>query len=182
MSEVAAQETAAQETPAAPWWLVLIEGVALVILGILLITNTGKTAVIFVQVIGIYWIMRGIFYIVAIFIDSTQWGLKLALGILGIIAGILVLNHPLISPLALGNAIIIILGIYGILAGIFDLIAAFQGEGWGRGILGVVMLILSIWLLGNLNNFGTAFAVWWAGGVLAIIGGLIAVVGAFRMK
>lgn len=182
MSEVATQETAAQEGPMAPWWLVLLEGIALVILGILLISNTGKTAVVFVQVIGIYWIIRGIFYIVAIFVDSSQWGLKLALGILGIIAGILVLDHPLISPLALGNAIIIILGIYGVIAGIADLVAAFQGAGWGRGILGVVMIILGIWLMTNLNNFGTAFAVWWAGGILAIIGGIVAIIGAFRMK
>lgn len=182
MSEVTTQETATPEGTMAPWWLVLIEGIALVILGIMMISNTAATAIVFVQVIGIYWILRGIFYIVAIFVDSSQWGLKLALGILGIIAGILVLDHPLVSPLALGNAIIIILGIWGILSGIFDLFAAFQGEGWGRGILGVIMILISIWLLTNVNNFGSAFAVWWAGGILAIVGGIIAIVGAFRLK
>lgn len=172
--------TAATEKELTPWWLVLIEGIALIILGILLWTNTAATTVIFVQVIGIYWLIRGIFYIVAIFVDSSMWGLKLAIGILGIVAGILVLQHPVMSPLAIGQALIIILGIYGIIAGGVDLIQAFQGAGWGRGILGVVMIILGIWLLANMT--AATFALPWAVSILAIVGGILAIIAAFRMR
>ena len=59
--------------------------------------------------------------------DSSQWGWKLFAGILGIIAGIIVLNHPLLSPILVGNAVIIILGIQGLILGVVGIIQAFQG-------------------------------------------------------
>ena len=42
-----------------PWWLVLIEGIALLILGLLLLANPGMTTIILVQVIGIFWFIDG---------------------------------------------------------------------------------------------------------------------------
>ena len=116
-----------------PWWLVLIEGVALIILGILFLTNTVATTVIFIQVLGWYWLIRGIFYIIQIFLDSSMWGWKLAGGILGILAGIVVINHPLLSPLAVGSALVIILGVQGVIGGGIGVFQAFKGAGWGVG-------------------------------------------------
>ena len=72
-----------------PWWLVLIEGIALIILGLLLLANPAKTSVILVQVVGLYWFVAGIFKIISIFMDSSLWGWKLVAGILGIIAAVI---------------------------------------------------------------------------------------------
>ena len=168
------------EESGAPWWLYLIEGIALIILGLLFMTNTAATTLFVVQVLGIYWLIKGILAIVSIFIDSSRWGWKLLIGILGIIAGIIILQHPLFSPLVVGSALIIILGIQGLIIGVVEIIQAFQGAGWGSGILGVVSIIIGIWLLANIG--AATLALPWAVGIMAIIGGIIAIVNAFRVK
>jgi uncharacterized membrane protein HdeD (DUF308 family) len=168
------------EETAVPWWLILIEGIALLILGLLFLTNPASTTVIFIQVLGIYWLLKGILAIVAIFIDSTRWGWKLLIGILGIVAGLIILQHPLWSPLVVGSTLIIILGIEGLIMGVVEIIQAFQGAGWGSAILGVISIIIGIWLLANIG--AATLALPWAVGILAIVGGIVAIVAAFRAR
>ncbi len=163
-----------------PWWLILIEGIALIIIGALFLINPVQTAGIAVFVLGIYWLIHGIFSLISIFIDSSAWGWKLFVGILGIIAGILVLQHPLWSPVVIGATLIIILGIQGILAGIMQLIMAFTGGGWGLAILGVISIIIGIILLANV--WVATISLPWVIGIFAIIGGIIAVIQAFRQR
>lgn len=163
-----------------PWWLILIEGVALILLGVLLISNTAVTTVVLVQLIGIYWLIAGIFKIISIFQDNAMWGWKLFAGILGIIAGIIVIRHPLWAPVVAGAALVIVLGIEGIIIGVVGLVQAFKGAGWGAGILGVVSILIGILLLANVWLF--TFSLPWVIGILAIIGGIIAIVAAFRLK
>jgi uncharacterized membrane protein HdeD (DUF308 family) len=163
-----------------PWWLVLINGIAALILGILLITSTGSTVLILVQFLGIYWLVSGIFQIIGMFIDSTAWGWKLFGGILGILAGIIILNHPLISPLIVGGTLVIVLGVQGIVFGIVSLVAAFQGGGWGAGIMGALSIIFGIVLLAN-PILGAA-ALPWVLGIFGIVGGIAGIIAAFRMK
>ena len=169
-----------QDNKLTPWWLVLINGIAALILGILLITSTGSTVLILVQFLGIYWLVSGIFQIVGLFIDSTAWGWKLFAGILGILAGIVILNHPLISPLVVGGTIVIVMGVQGIIFGIAGLVAAFQGGGWGAGIMGVLSVIFGIVLLAN-PLLGAA-ALPWVLGIFGIVGGIAGIIAAFRMK
>ena len=163
-----------------PWWLVLIEGIALVIMGLLLLANPAQTAVILVQVVGLYWLIGGIFKIVSMFLDSSMWGWKLAAGIIGVLAGIIVLNHPLWSPLVVGGTLVIILGIQGIIFGVVGLMEAFKGAGWGAGVLGVVSILFGILFLFNVWAF--TFSLPWAIGILALVGGVVAIVGAFKLK
>ena len=42
-----------------PWWLVLIQGIAYLIIGILLLSSPGSTLLIIIQILGIYWIISG---------------------------------------------------------------------------------------------------------------------------
>src|SRR3954464_4194684 len=68
--------------------LVLLEGIFAAIFGFLLLMAPGSTLVFLVQVLGFYLLIGGILRIVSIFLDSSIWGLKLVLGIIGIIGGI----------------------------------------------------------------------------------------------
>ncbi|NJN84083.1 MAG: hypothetical protein HC802_18620 [Caldilineaceae bacterium] len=77
-----------------PWWIVLIEGIAALVIGILLLQSPVETTVFLIQVLGIYWLITGIMSLVNIFIDSHMWGWKLFSGILGIVAGIWIIQHP----------------------------------------------------------------------------------------
>jgi uncharacterized membrane protein HdeD (DUF308 family) len=163
-----------------PWWLVLLEGIAALILGIMLMTNSAATAIVLVQVLGIYWLIKGVFAIISIFLDSTAWGWKLFVGILGVAAGIIVLQHPLLSPLFVGSAFVIILGIQGLIIGVVNVIQAFQGAGWGAGILGILSILLGVVLLTNV--FVATFSLYLVLGIFMIIGGIAAIVMAFRLK
>jgi len=114
-----------------------LEGIFASIFGILLLIAPGATLFFLVQVLGWYLFIDGILRIVSIFLDTSLWGLKLAVGILGILAGIVVLNHPLWSAIAVPTYLVYIIGFLAIFQGIGGLIQAFQGGGWGAGILGV---------------------------------------------
>lgn len=163
-----------------PWWLVLIEGIALIIIGALFLINPGQTAVIVTMLIGIYWLIQGVLSIVSIFMDSSGWGWKLILGILGIIAGIVILQHPLWAPAVVGATLVIILGIQGILMGIMQLIMALQGGGWGLAILGVISIVIGAILL--FNVWVATISLPWVIGIFAIIGGILAIIQAFRER
>ncbi len=177
---MAAASVSAKETNAVPWWLVLIEGIALILLGIFLLTSPGATTLVLVQFLGIYWLVAGIFKIVSMFLDHSMWGWKLFAGILGIIAGIIVLQHPIWSPLVVGSTLVILLGIQGIIYGGIGLWQAFKGAGWGTGILAVLSIIFGIYLLANIGQ--ATLVLPWVVGILAIVGGIAAIVLAFRLK
>lgn len=163
-----------------PWWLVLLEGIAAVIIGILLLIEPRMTITVLVWILGIYWFIAGIFSIIGIFVDSTAWGWKLFIGILGIIAGLVIIRHPLWSSLLVPAVAVIVLGIEGLIIGVVRLIQAFQGEGWGAGILGVLSIIFGIILLGNafLASLSLPFVL----GIFAIVGGVFAIIAAFKLK
>ncbi len=176
----AATTASRSDSPSVPWWLVLIQGIALIVLGLLLLSNTGMTTLILVQLIGIYWLLVGIFKIVSIFFDHTLWGWKLFVGILGMIAGVIVFRHPLWSSAVLGATLVALMGFAGIIIGAVSIYQAFKGAGWGTGILGVVSVILGVLLLANIWLF--TFSLPWTIGILSIVGGIVAPVGAFRQK
>jgi uncharacterized membrane protein HdeD (DUF308 family) len=172
--------TVSAEGQMIPWWVVLLQGIAAVIIGILLLTAPGSTVAFLVLVLGFYWLISGIFAIVGIFVDSSQWGWKLFMGILGIIAGIVVIQHPIWSTILVPTTLAIMVGIFGIIMGVIGLIQAFQGAGWGAGILGVLSIIFGILLLANPLISAVALVI--VLGIFGIVGGVLAIIAAFRMR
>jgi uncharacterized membrane protein HdeD (DUF308 family) len=174
------EEALELETRQVHWWLVLIEGILAILLGVLLLARPGVGMVSMVFVLGIYWFIKGIFLIISIFLDHSMWGWKLFAGIIGILAGIYILQYPVGSTFVVSATAIIMLGIGGIIMGIVNLVQAFSGAGWGVGILGVLSIIFGIILLGN-----TLIAVAllpWVLGFTFIFGGIAAIVMAFRLR
>ena len=165
-----------------PWWVVLVEGIFALIFGILLISAPGSTSVFLVTVLGFYWLIRGIFSIIEIFLPNTgtHWGWLLFMGILGIIAGMAVLHHPLYATLFVGTFLIVFLAIDGLIMGIMGLIRAFTGAGWGPGILGILTIIIAILLFANINGAVQALPI--VIGAILIVGGIIAIFFSFRLR
>ena len=178
-AEVSAETAVAPEKDV-PWWLVLLEGIFAIIIGIMLLSKPGMTTTVLVQVLGIYWFIAGILSIVGIFVDHTAWGWKLFVGILGIIAGLLIIRHPLWSAVLVPTTLIIVLGIEGLIIGGINIVRAFRGAGWGVGILGALSIIFGIVLLAN-PVLGAA-ALPWVLGIFGIVGGIVAIIAAFRMR
>src|SRR3712207_9274893 len=82
-----------------PWWVVLVEGILVVLLGLLLLVAPGASLFFMVQLLGLYLFIACIFRIIGIFLDSSLWGWKLVAGVLCLIAGLAVLDHPLWSTI-----------------------------------------------------------------------------------
>jgi len=162
-----------------PWWVVLVEGVVALITGALLLVSPERTAAVLVTFLGLFWIVAGIIEIVSIFSDKSKWGLKLVIGLLGVIAGVLVMRHPLWSTALVTTTLIVILGLYSIIAGLTMLIRAFRGDGWGVGVTGVIVILVGIFLLAN-TLIGIQLTVTLVGIVL-VVGGIAAIVMSFRM-
>jgi uncharacterized membrane protein HdeD (DUF308 family) len=163
-----------------PWWLVLLEGIFAAIFGILLLIEPGGTLIFLVQVLGFYLLIGGILRIVSIFLHSSLWGLKLGIGILGIIAGIVVLNHPLLSAIAIPTYIVYVVGFLAIFEGIGGLIHAFQGGGLGAGLLGILVIIFGLILV--LNPLIGLLALPFVLGGVMLVGGIAAIVASFRLR
>ena len=163
-----------------PWWLVLLEGIFAAIFGFLLLIAPGGTLVFLVQVLGFYLLIEGILRLVSIFLDSALWGLKLAIGILGILGGMVVLNHPLWSALAIPTYIVYIVGFLAIFQGAGGLIQAFRGGGWGAGILGILTIVFGIIVVSN-PLIGVVALPFFLGGFM-LAGGIAAIVASFRLR
>src|SRR5215467_69446 len=165
-----------------PWWVILVEGIFALIFGIFLISAPGSTSVFLVTVLGFYWLIRGIFSIIEIFLPNTgtHWGWLLFMGILGIIAGMVVLKHPIYATALVGTFLIVFLAVDGLIMSIMGLIRAFTGAGWGPGILGVLTIIIAILLFININGAVQALPI--VIGAILIVGGIIAIFFSFRLR
>jgi uncharacterized membrane protein HdeD (DUF308 family) len=170
-----------EEVQVIPWWLVLLEGIAAVIVGLLLLFSPGVTLAILVQVLGLYWIIKGVLALVSLFVDRSMWGWKLFVGILSIIAGVIVLDNPIWSAILVPTIVVWIVAIQAIIVGVVNIIQAFRGGGWGIGILGVLAIILGILLIG-MPLLATAATAALTLAFLLLIGGVVAIVYAFRMR
>ena len=170
------------ETRQYPWWLLLMGGILNIIVGILLLVNPAKTAIAFAWVLGLYWFVQGIFVLVGMFLDHSAWGWKLIMGVLGILAGIIVMRHPIASAVVIPATLVLLLGIQGVIVGIISLVLAFKGGGWGAGILGAVSVFFGILLIGNFANLATVLTFIWIVGIFAIVAGIVQIVQAFRQR
>lgn len=165
-----------------PWWLILMSGIVNIIIGVLLLSTPAKTVFVLTIALGVYWIVSGFFILVGMFMDHSSWGWKLFVGVLSVIAGFVILGHPIISAVSILPVIVLLLGINGLIIGIVMLIMAFQGGGWGSGILGVLSIIFGIILILNFTSPGMIIGLIWAAGILAIFGGIGELFQAFRQK
>jgi uncharacterized membrane protein HdeD (DUF308 family) len=163
------------------WWLFLLEGLAGIILGIMLITEPAATIAAFAIFIGFYWLITGVLALVRVFVDrSTPWIWSLLVGIIGTLAGLLVLKHPLFAALTLPTVLVIILGIQGLAMGVIGIIGGFQGGGFGSVILGAINVLVGLLLLGS--PVAAALAVPLVFGVLLLIQGVASIIFAFRVR
>jgi uncharacterized membrane protein HdeD (DUF308 family) len=165
---------------ALPWWLVLVEGIVVALFGLILLVAPGASLVFLVWLLGIYLLIAGISRIVGIFLDSSSWGWKLAAGILCLIAGLAILSNPLWSTTLASTWLIIIVGFLAMLQGAAGLIVALQGGSWGMGALSVLGILFGLFLVINpLIGVGALTLIF---AIIMLIGGVGAVVQAFRMR
>ena len=165
---------------ALPWGLVLVEGIVVALLGLILLVAPGASLFFLVLLLGIYLLVAGIFRIIGIFLDSSTWGWKLIAGILCLIAGVAILSNPLWSTTLASRWLVILVGFLAMLQGAAGLIVAFQGGGWGMGLLSVLGILFGLFLV--INPLIGVGALTFILAILMLIGGVGAVLQALRMR
>lgn len=163
------------------WWLILLQGIAGILLGAMLVTDPAGTTLVIVALLGFYWLFMGILALVRAFVDeSVPWIWSLLIGIVGILAGLSVIKHPLLAAIGVPTAIVIILGLQGLIMGVFEIIGAFAGGGVGSFILGAIYVVIAILLLGS--PMMASLAVPTVFGVLLLVQGAALIILAIRLR
>ena len=158
----------------------LLGGIISLVFGILLLTRTEGTIQVVMLLVGLWWLIEGLFNLLAIFIDRSNWGWSLLKGALGVLAGLLVLNFPLVGGAIYFSLMVIIMGVIGLLFGLIGVVAAFQGGGWKAALFGVVSAIIGLLLI--FNSLVSAQILLWIFAVLLIIQGGLALIAGFMYK
>jgi uncharacterized membrane protein HdeD (DUF308 family) len=97
-------------------------GVLAVIVGFALLRTPFQSVEVFIFVLGIFWLIQGIMTFIAAFAVKQGRNWRLFSGILGILAGIIILVYPITSAVTLA----FIGGIWLLILGVTQVIAGFQ--------------------------------------------------------
>ncbi|NPV63005.1 MAG: HdeD family acid-resistance protein [Methanotrichaceae archaeon] len=162
-----------------PWWLVLLEGLAALIIGIYLIISPVATTILLVQILGIYWLIVGILTLVHLISDRTDMIWKLISGILGVVVGIIILAYPYMSAAIVPATFIILIGVLAICYGFISLFWALK-TGWAAAIMGILSIIFGLLLLGS-PYIGVVMLIYFLAG-LGIVGGIATMYFAFKLR
>lgn len=188
-SVAGANGDAVQEA-AANWWLLLLQGIFTVLIGLMLMFSPVATTIILIRILGFYWLIAGfIDVLMAIANKSLQSrGLTLFGGVLGIIAGMVVINNPIFAGILTPTMMMWFIALVFLVNGVLKIFLGNQAAeksgydwSWSSFLVGILYVILGIVLLGMpiAAKFVTmVFAV----SLLTLIGGIGIVVMSFRLR
>ena len=165
------------------WWLVLLQGVLSVVLGVLALAWPGVTLGALILLWGLFALLNGVvdvFSAIGAAGSHRSWGSHLAGGLVGILAGLAILRWPGLSALF----VLYLVAIWAIMMGIVRLVGAIPAHealphAWLVALGGVVSVL-----------FGIAMFAWpgvglltlvYLVGIYAIVYGVIPRVLAFRL-
>jgi uncharacterized membrane protein HdeD (DUF308 family) len=159
------------------WWVMVVQGIATILFGIVALFWPGLTLTVLVYLFGAFILVVGITDLIGgvMRISRGGWGwfVQLLLGVLGIGVGIYLIRHPL----ATFATIILLIGLVMIVRGLIDIVMAFlSGDKRGStrvlmGIGGLLGIIVGALILGSPVAGGLAFV--WLIGLYAIIVGVL---------
>lgn len=165
------------------WWLMLMDGLCLIALCAIAVFNSSVAIPIFVFVFGVYRGIMGVIYIIAALIVrhnyETNVGFSLGRGIFDLLICALFVTNPTF----IANFIVIIIGIWAIITGIFLLIVSGSSTGLGKIIkivIGVGLIAFGIYSFVDPTGPAKILAI--IIGVILGITGLLLVFQSIQMK
>ncbi len=168
------------------WWLPLMRGIMLIILGLYALFNPGMTVDVLTKVIGIWVVAEGIVSIIAAVLGKTSSRLWTGIrGALMILAGLLVFGHSALVAGITATTILFVIAFFAVLAGVLEIVVAIQdrkqieGEGW-MILSGALMILFGLILFVAPLSFGILMIR--VLGAFAIINGISLIVMAFRIR
>jgi len=170
------------------WWIVLLRGIALTVLGGLLIAKPGLTVIVLVQFLGAYFLVDGVFSVFHSIKGRKYmqgWGWGIFMGALEILTGIIVFTNPLVSTIVTASVLVYSVAFMAILFGVLGIVTGIQvrkeikGE-WAMIAGGVLAIIFSVILIMNPMASMSVYLI--VMGVMALMGGLIQIFASFQIR
>jgi uncharacterized membrane protein HdeD (DUF308 family) len=162
------------------WWVLLIRGILLILIGLLAFWSP-ITWVIFV---GVAMLVDGVAMLFSGFgpqpAGQSRWPL-LIIGVLGILAGVIVLWNPALG----GITLTYVVAAWAIVVGILEIISAIRlrqeiDNEWWLILTGVLAVIFGILVFTDV--LAGAITIAWVFGIFAIVIGVMSIVLAFRVR
>lgn len=164
------------------WWAVVARGLLALAFGILAWARPDLFWASLVLVFAVYAMVDGIFAIVSVFSgeDGPRWQ-HLIEGLVGLGSGILVI----LFPDQVGTAIILVIGIWAVVTGLLELVAAIRlrqqiEDEWLLGIGGMLSVLLGLILIAN-PRFGQVTTTYFLG-TYGILFGILLVMLGLRLR
>ncbi|HEV2339358.1 MAG TPA: DUF308 domain-containing protein [Patescibacteria group bacterium] len=167
------------------WWIALLRGVALLLLGVLAISWPGITLIVLAYIFAFYVLMAGIINVIHGIYGITQrrsWFLSLILGLIQIGVSIYVLRVPALTL----ATFILLVGFAFLMQGVLEIIIAFVEQDLGSRVIdiigGILAIVAGFFILRYPISGGIAFV--WVMGVYGLVVGsfVIAVALGFRRE
>lgn len=170
------------------WSLVLLRGICLAIVGIIFLIFPMSTLNVMLVIMGLWWLVDGIITIVKSVKGRKQhevWRWGIFTGVLGVIAGIIVLSNPALSTILATSFLAWFLGISAFIYGISGIVTGIRlrkeikGE-WSMIIGGVFSILFGSLLIGS--PFVSIHTIITIIGVVSLIGGAAFLLVAYSIK
>ena len=170
------------------WWLALLRGVAVLVLGIMMMSRPGMTVVLLIQFMGAYWLVDGIFTIINSIRGRAavaDWGWGMFVGILSVIAGTIVFSRPLAAAMLTTTFVVYFIAIAALVSGVSSIVTGVRlrreiTKEWSMILSGLLYLGFGLLLLGR--PLVSAASLVWLLGIFATVGGIGMIVVSFRIR
>jgi uncharacterized membrane protein HdeD (DUF308 family) len=121
------------------WWVAILTGAISVVAGVVVLAKPSNSLATLAVVFGIFVLVDGIMDLVgAVVRGSRNGGMLAVVGVISVIAGVLLIRHPLGGV----RAVALIIGIWLVAAGVVRFIAAFETE--ERRVLRIVAALVLV--------------------------------------
>ncbi len=164
------------------WWLVVLRGVVLILLGLAFLISPGITLGILLIFLAIYVVLDGIFQIIegiASISGGNHWVLALLLGIAEIVVGLYVIRNPGIAIITL----VYLIGALFVIRGIIDIVRGVMGYETNSRLLAIIAGLFAIAVGALLLYEPISFAVLiWIYALFALVAGPLLIAAGLSLR
>jgi len=170
------------------WWIVLLRGIVLLLFGILFMFYPGITLITVMAILGAYWFVDGIFMIITSIVGHRQikgWGWGILSGILGVLAGIIVMLHPVAGAVFTQIFLVYFMGFTAIFKGVSEIYFGIKlrkeiTNEWAYILIGIISIIFGVFILRN-PDVGSNLLIWMVI-IFSVAGGILLIVRSFQLN
>lgn len=138
------------------WWIVMIQGIVAIILGLIVLLAPFKLATLLVRLLGAYLFISGILLFFNMMRAKSYPKFKIVAAVIGIIAGLLLMIFRIWSLSVMPPLIFLLGSLLGIIYGVSEIIHGCREREWddiGVGALSTIVGIALLFLIVPVGGF-----------------------------